>query len=139
MAPLSLKRQFTRYTTLPFILVGLLLVAVIVGSDYAARQAQIKEMLDQRALAIKMNFSAYLDRAEFEAMYLTQHIDAGGSLDSLFQLHDVFYLVYDDVFQTQHFYALLPQKVSRSDDAVSFYGKCLHVASSSLKLSAPTG
>ena len=91
MASLSLKRQFTRYTALPFIVVGVLLVLILWATDYAARQAQADETLNQRALAVKVNFSAYLDRAEFEARYLAQQVGNDGDLDSLFQLHDVLF------------------------------------------------
>ncbi|RDL44792.1 hypothetical protein DN730_04025 [Marinomonas piezotolerans] len=91
MASLSLKHQFIKSTLVPFIVVAVLIVLMLGAADYAARQEQSDEMLQQRASAVRLSFSAYLDRAQFEAKYLAQQLGDSGNLDSLFQLHDVLF------------------------------------------------
>ncbi len=101
MASVSLKRQFTRHSGFAFTLIGLLLIGILWATDFAARQDQAEQLLKQRALAVQVNFSAYLDRAEFEAKYLAQQVGKEGDLDSLFQLHDVLFFGGLDFFYVQ--------------------------------------
>lgn len=91
MATLSLKKSFIRKTILPFIIVAALLILVVWGFGYSLKQSQADSVLEYRVNVLEVSFSAYLDRAEFEAKYLAQKVSNDGSLDSLFQLHDILF------------------------------------------------
>lgn len=91
MASISLKTYFFRKTALPFLLATSVLVVLIWGMGVNLRQNQADSILQYRANVLGLSFSAYLDRAEFEAKYLAQQVSNDGDLDSLFQLHDVLF------------------------------------------------
>ncbi|MBM6550525.1 hypothetical protein [Marinomonas ostreistagni] len=91
MASLSLKKHFLRKTVVPFLVAMFVLVMLIWGMGYSLRQSQADSILEYRVNVAGLSFSAYLDRAEFEAKYLAQQVSNDGSLDSLFQLHDVLF------------------------------------------------
>lgn len=91
MASLSLRKRFKRNALAPFILLTVFLCAIIWVMDFFTQRDYASAALQHRVQALRMSFSAYLDRANFEVKYLSEQVGDGESLDALFQLHDVLF------------------------------------------------
>ena len=91
MATLSLRVRFKRNAIAPFILATVFLCALVWVMDFFTQRDYAAAALQHRVQALRMSFSAYLDRANFEVKYLSEQVSDGESLDALFQLHDVLF------------------------------------------------
>lgn len=91
MATLSLRTRFKRNAIAPFILLTVFLCTLIWVMDFFTQRDYASAALQHRVQALRMSFSAYLDRANFEVKYLSEQVSDGESLDALFQLHDVLF------------------------------------------------